>query len=83
MKTYSYLKGSAFHDDAEVYFTPFMLLACITLDLMDKDRSLMPPEDCSLCHIKRIFEEPFKQVSSQALLPGTRDGNMKNPSFLL
>lgn len=44
-----------------------MFLACITLDLMDKERSRMSPEDCSLSHTKRAFEEPFKRVSSHTL----------------
>lgn len=44
-----------------------MFLACITLDLMDKERSHMSPEDCSLSHTKRAFEEPFKRVSSHTL----------------
>lgn len=44
-----------------------MLLACVTLDLMDKERSYVLLEDCSLHHMKRIFERPLKPGSSQAL----------------
>lgn len=45
----------------------YSFLACITLDLMRKERSRVPPEDFPLSHIKGTFEGPFKQVSSQAL----------------